>query len=157
MRYRGNVHECLHHKEDVLHILTEKKLLEVYHTGYSSQRIEAKLLRNLELLKEDIAKNGEDIYHYRYLADCYQGLGDYERAVKYAKLHIVSPVTSVGNESEVYRTLINSLVALNAESVEVLPYIRDAIKNSPDIPDFMLILRWIIYDRENLNKQKNTC
>lgn len=134
--YQGRVHECLYNKENALHILTEKNLLEVYHTGYSSQRIKAKLLRNLDLLQADIVEHGEGVQHYRYLADCYQGLGDHERAVKYAKLHIASSASSVGNESEVYRTLINSLVALKAKSTEILSYLSDAVKKFPCIPDF---------------------
>jgi glycosyltransferase involved in cell wall biosynthesis len=136
LRYTGNVHEGIRHQGAELRIHIEKKDLGIYHTGYSSNRINEKLKRNLKLLQEDIDKNGEGIQHYRYLMDCYQGLGEHEKAVKYAKLHLNSNASSVGTESDIYRTLINSMVFLKKESAEIKPYLEQAIERFSDIPDF---------------------
>lgn len=136
LRYTGNVHEGIRHQGAALRIHIEKKDVGIYHTGYSSNRVQKKLERNLKLLQEDIKKNGEGIQHYRYLMDCYQGLGEYEKAVKYAKLHLNSNASSVGTESDIYRTLINSMVFLKKESAEIRPYLEQAIERFFDIPDF---------------------
>jgi len=136
LRYTGNVHEGIRHQGAELRIHIEKKDLGIYHTGYSSNRINKKLKRNLKLLQEDIDKNGEGIQHYRYLMDCYQGLGEHEKAIKYAKLHLNSNASSVGTESDIYRTLINSMVFLKKESAEIRPYLEQAIERFSDIPDF---------------------
>ncbi|MGL5271792.1 MAG: glycosyltransferase [Selenomonadaceae bacterium] len=136
LRYTGNIHEGIRHQGQELRIFIEKKFLEVYHTGYSTKRIQAKLQRNLDLLLKDIAINGEGIQHYRYLVDCYQGLGEHEKAIKYAKLHIASDASSIGSESDIYRNLINSMVFLKKDPKEIAPYIKKAIELFPDIPDF---------------------
>jgi len=136
LRYYGNIHEGIRHKNSELRIFIEKKFLHIYHTGYSSNRIEKKLQRNLALLQQDIAENGEGLQHYRYLMDCYQGLGDHEKAIKYAKLHLDSDASSVGSESDIYRTLINSMVFVETDSDEIRKYIQAAIERFPDMPDF---------------------
>jgi glycosyltransferase involved in cell wall biosynthesis len=136
LRYTGNVHEGIRHKGAELRIHIEKKDLKIYHTGYSSNRVQKKLERNLKLLQDDIRKNGEGIQHYRYLMDCYQGLGEHEKAIKYAKLHLNSNAASIGTESDIYRTLINSMVFLKKKSEEIRPYLEKAIERFSDIPDF---------------------
>ncbi len=136
LRYVGNIHESVRHKDNELRIFIEKKYLEIYHTGYSSQRVKEKTKRNLKLLQEDIAKNGEGIQHYRYLMDCYQGVGDHEKTIKYGKLHLESNAYSISNESDVYRTLINSMVFMKKDPEEIRPYIEEALAQFKDIPDF---------------------
>ncbi len=138
LRYTGKVHENIRNEHGHLNILVEKKNLAIYHTGYSSQRLQGKLKRNLSLLLADIEKNGEQVHHYRYLLDCYIGLGEYEKAIKYAKLHIESAATSVGSESDVYRNLIIALNAIQAEPKEIELYCETAIRKFPAIPDFYI-------------------
>lgn len=136
LRYTGSVHEGIRHQGEELRIHIENENLSIYHTGYSSNRIKRKLERNLALLQQDIAKKGEGIQHYRYLVDCYQGMGDYEKVIKYAKLHLASNAASIGTESDIYRNLLNAMIFLKKNPAEMKPYFEEAIKRFSDIPDF---------------------
>ena len=136
LKFYSNIHEGIRNSKGQLKFIIEKDKLKIIHTGYSKSIIKSKLKRNLELLLDDIEKNGEGIQHYRYLADCYSGMEDYEKAIKYALLHINSNATSVGNESDVYRTLINSMVFMKKKPLEIEPYIIKAINIFPNMPDF---------------------
>jgi Glycosyltransferases involved in cell wall biogenesis len=136
LRYEGTVHESLRHHGSALKIFVEKKDLIIHHTGYSSGRIKDKLQRNFELLQAEIKENGEKPQHYRYLMEYYQSAGDHEQVVKYGKMHLAANVCSVSNESDVYRNLINAMVALQEKPEAVAPYIEKALANFPDIPDF---------------------
>ncbi len=133
--YRGKIHEELRHKKRAVRLLIEQTL-EIYHTGYSTKRVQAKIKRNLKLLQADIREHGESEKHYRYLSDCYHALGAHAQAVKYAKLHLKSNVRSIGSESDIYRNLINSMIFLKQNEKDIEVYIKEAISKFSDIPDF---------------------
>lgn len=154
LRYAGKVHENIRNAHGQLNILVEKNFLKIYHTGYSHNRLQFKLQRNLNLLQEDIKNNGEKIQHYRYLLDCYMGLGEYDKAIKYAKLHISSAATSIGNESDVYRNLIIALIAVNADFEEIYLYSNEAIQKFPSIPDFYIYKGMVLLKSNNLLEAK---
>ena len=135
LKFHSSIHEGIRNSKDKLKFKVETDLLQIIHTGYSTSIVESKLRRNLKLLLDDIEKNGEGLQHYRYLADCYHGLGKHELAIKYAKLHIASNATSFSNESDIYRNLINSLI-IQKEGDEVARYINEAMLKFPEIPDF---------------------
>lgn len=156
LRYAGKVHENIRNTHGELNILVEKKNLAIYHTGYSSQRLQGKLKRNLKLLLEDIEINGEGVQHYRYLLDCYIGLGEYDMAIKYAKLHIASTATSIGNESDVYRNLIIALSAVHAPLEEILFYSEAAIQRFPATPDFYIYKGTVLLQQKNLLAAKES-
>ena len=136
LKFHGKIHEAIGNSKRELHILIEKEQLQIIHTGYSKSIVDKKVRRNLELLLEDIEKNGEGVQHYRYLSDCYHALGNHEQAIKYAKLHINSNATSVGNESDIYRNLINSMVIVKVDTKEVEVYLKKALALFPNMPDF---------------------
>ena len=137
LRYGGNVHESVRRTTDgKLSIYVDKSELLIYHTGYSTNRVKGKFKRNLALLEEDIAQHGKKPYQYRYLMDCYQGLGEYEKAIKYAKMHLAENISSIGSESDIYRNIINCMVFLKKDPEEIRPYIEKAIQLFPNLPDF---------------------
>lgn len=140
LRYHGKIHECIQHEKRELIVYTEKKHLRMYHTGYSSKRVEAKVFRNFEFLQADIARHGEGPQHYRYLLDCYHVLGEHDKAVKYGKLHLASKTSSIGMESQVYINLINSMVFLGSDEIEIREYTKEAIKRFPNLPDFYVCM-----------------
>ena len=136
LRYVGRIHEEIRHKNRELQLAIEAEVLEIYHTGYSMERVQNKIKRNLKLLQAEIKENGESDKHYRYLSDCYHALGKNKQAIKYAKLHLKSNSKSVGSESDVYRNLINSMIFLKQDEKAIELYIKEAIKKFSDIPDF---------------------
>ena len=147
LRYKNKVHEMLT-KNGELKLLQVVNDVEIYHTGYSTGRIKKKLERNLKILLDEIDEFGEKSWQYGFLTDCYYGLKDYENAIKYAKLAINSEVRLAGQENNVYRRLIDSMMAIGTDYVELLSTVDKAIILYPQLPEF-------IYDKAVIKiKQK---
>lgn len=136
LRYHGSIHESIRHSKRNLKIVVEKNLLKIYHTGYSTKRVQEKAKRNLSLLEKEIEKFGEQPRHYRYLLDCYHVLGEHQKAVKYGKLQLSFGELSFGLESQVYMNLINSMIFAKYPEIEIQFYIKEAIMKYPELPDF---------------------
>jgi glycosyltransferase involved in cell wall biosynthesis len=136
LRYKNAIHEELSNTQGTVNIFMMENEIKVYHTGYSKSLIVEKLQRNLNIILGQIAHEGEQVKHYRYLCDCYHGLGDYEQAIKYGKLHIDSDLSSLGSESIVYDKIIDALIKTKANPQEIKIEIKRAIKNFPCNPEF---------------------
>lgn len=137
LKYKNAIHEELFNSDKTIHILiAEQNILQVYHTGYSATIIAEKLKRNLKMILHEIATQGEQPQYYRYLCDCYHGLGDYEQAIKYGRLHIKSQLSSLGSESIVYNKVIDSLICSQSEPREIRETIEQAMQVFPALPDF---------------------
>lgn len=141
IRYFGKIHEALSDIKTIgdvrsLNVAVADVRLLVRHTGYSNNKIKAKLYRNKELLQQDIEKNGLQEKHYRYLAENYYGLGNYTQALKYSFLAIDSSVQAVGQIGDMYWLAANSLEELHYSREERGALLKQAIAVCPDIPDF---------------------
>lgn len=136
IKYKNAIHEEIYNTKGMVNLFVSEDTIEVYHTGYSTSIVKKKLQRNLDIILQDIAMNGEHKKHYRYLCDCYHGLGEFDKAVKYGRLHLNSGGTSLGAESIVHGKLIDSLLHSSENSTEIREAIQAAIKAFPDIPDF---------------------
>ena len=87
LRYVGHIHEALSYAFG----LREYRLtdLKIYHTGYNASNEKEKSQRNLRILQQDAERNGgERPEQYGYFADAYMGLGDNEKACRYAILAV---------------------------------------------------------------------
>lgn len=141
IRYFGKIHEALsdiNAPGDVasLNVAVADTRLLIRHTGYSSNKIKAKLYRNKELLHQDIEKNGLQERHYRYLAENYYGLGNYVQALKYSFLAMDSSIQAVGQISDMYWLAANSLEELHYSKEEREALLEHAMTVCSDIPDF---------------------
>ena len=99
LQFRGAVHEFLVSSDGPMRIMKLEADLEIYHTGYARKIVRGKLKRNLDLLLHEIGQTGEKPWHYGYLADCYFGLGEYDKAAVYAERSIKGNVVAMGQES----------------------------------------------------------
>lgn len=135
IRYKGKIHEQLHKSTGELQITTKPDLI-IYHTGYSQSICTEKLKRNLMIMLDDIQKNSDNIYYYRYLADCYTAFADYDKAIFYYKKHLQTGLHSLGNESEVYFNLIDSMIKGKKPYIQILPFIKKACIQFPQHPEF---------------------
>ena len=90
LRYVGRIHEALDNRGKQKGMREYRMTdLVIRHTGYTVGNSERKAKRNLEILLEDVERNGgERPEQYTYFVDCYLGLRDYEKTVHYAKLAI---------------------------------------------------------------------
>ena len=136
LRYKGRIHENIQNLRGELRLLYAGESLALDHTGYSSQRIQLKLDRNLKLLQRDIEEKGEQPYHYMYLADCYFGLRDYEKTLHYALLAIESPAQAVAGASSTFHRAIESMRQLGYPEEQMLILTQRAIQLFPQLPEF---------------------
>ena len=134
--FSGRIHEAVCKKDGRLEIKLERKHLLVNHLGYSTGRIMKKMERNFTLLQEDIKENGEQPGHYRYLADCYIAFGDWKKALYYALAALDSPATTIGSDSDMYRTALRAMRECGMEPDDMLALAEKARASFPDLPDF---------------------
>lgn len=138
MRFVGKVHEQIHNltgRKNAWYKVNPDEI-ELYHTGYSSHIIRQKCERNLKLLLVQMQNNEEDINLYRYLADTYYGLDEYQQAIKYARLDLASGKKELAYASRSYRILVNALGQIQADFKDIETAIQQAIATFPDLPDF---------------------
>lgn len=148
LRYDGKIHEQLYFLDtDSQGNITKRNPrtavhpeIEVIHTGYSSRRVREKICRNLELLQADIAAHGEGPRHYRYLADCYQGLEKYPEALHYAQLAIDAPLSAGSSEGDMYSIRLTCMRKLKYPLSEQLAAAREAAEKFSRLPDFAAAL-----------------
>lgn len=167
LRYEGNIHEQLYFIDTDSNGNTIKRNprtvihpeIEVIHTGYSSNRVKEKILRNLELLQQDISVHGEGPRHYRYLADCYHGLEDYKSSLLYAELAISSPMSAGASDSDMYSVRLTCMRKLKYPLAEQIAAAKEAADKFPSLPDFaaslgelQLIAEEYSAAKENLQK-----
>ncbi|WP_196604846.1 glycosyltransferase [Pectinatus haikarae] len=133
--YKGKIHEQLWKKDGSLQNISRKDML-IYHTGYSEKICTEKMKRNLDIMLDDIKHNGENIYYYKYLADCYAAFDDYEKAIFYYNKHLRTGLCSAGNESDIYFNLIDVMIKGRAHKQDVFPLVKTACEKFPQQPEF---------------------
>ncbi|WP_415944924.1 glycosyltransferase [Selenomonas montiformis] len=147
LRYEGRVHENLCRADGSAPVVcSESDKIQVIHTGYSSSLVQAKAQRNLALLQEDIREYGEGPQHYRYLADSYLTLGDYERAELYGLRAIDAPLQGVGTQGDMYYLVLQCMEAREEPLEEQLDFARAAMKAFPKAADFPAVAGCRLYD-----------
>ena len=135
LHYVGKIHETPYIGEEILTNITmmTDDLLMLYHTGYSTSIIKAKLERNLKLLLEELNTSDKPERTYSYLTDCYYGLGDWANAEKYARLHVEN-IKSLSTRT--FKILLDILSKEPARSADYLKYLQLAVKNYSKNPEF---------------------
>ena len=89
---------------------------------------------NAVLLAEQA--QGEDASRFGYIADCYFGLGDYERALNYALRFIQSGCVMVGRGGSSHSLALLCLEKLGYSAEDRLAVIADGLAKNPGLPDF---------------------
>lgn len=134
LRYRGAIHESLVYTGPGAVELRPMADVCLYHTGYEAGVIRGKMERNLALL---LGRREEG--DACYIADCYYGLGDFEKTVLYAREAIRSGVRLMGRESRPHALLIQSLVALERPLTEIRDAVAQARQEYPTVGDFSVL------------------
>ena len=137
LRYRGLIHENLANIKggDFPYTFSGNELT-IYHTGYAASVIKKKLQRNLELIETEEKLYGHKPQHDITLADCYMGLGDYEKVIHHVKKALSSDIQELTGRNRIYRNLINAMRNLKYADEEILTVIDEAIKVLPNLPEF---------------------
>ena len=158
LHYIGKIHEELRIGEEHMKkfVKVPPNILTLYHTGYSKSVGKAKAERNLKLLLEELETTDAPGRIYGYLAECYNGLEDFENAEKFAVLDIESGRKKTTYASRSYRILL-SLLAKNADRFsERKKYVERAAKDFPELPEFLAELAECYAKEENFSAAAET-
>ena len=139
IHYEGRIHESLTLDGtgvDELNARVADKSLMIKHTGYSSTISTQKAQRNLQLLQLDI-QDGQDIRKiYRYLAECYYMLKDYQKSLDNALLATQSPYQPIGQQGDMFWLSLNAMEKLNYGFEDKLVIADTGINLFSELPDF---------------------
>ena len=154
LHYVGKIHEELRIGKKVLSPVTvaPPNILTIYHTGYSASINRAKAERNLKMLLAELAETKEPQRIYGYLAECYDGLGDFANAEKFARLEIKS-----GKKiTRPYRIILKILSEMPERLNEREKFAVKAVKAFPDLPEFTAELAECYAAQKNFKKAVET-
>ena len=133
IRYVGRIHEHIEREDGALRLgFIPEASLVLLHTGYTASRAKGKAERNLRLLLQELEQTQSPEDLYRYLAEAYEGVGDEERALHYARLDIADGPRPVLFASRCYRMLLYTL----PEGEERTRVLEKARRDFPRIPEF---------------------
>ena len=134
IRYAGAVHEQLVDRSGLQRSFPKAAFI-LYHTGYSSSLVQAKLERNMAIIRKEIAEKGEQPRYYPYMMEYHYGREEYEAAAHYAKLALEAGSAKNGQRLREYLNLYESL-RLSGHDVEELQAVLAAcIKEFPEAPE----------------------
>ena len=138
MRYERRIHEQLRHNGQPLSQLrvVPAEELQIIHTGYTQQLLRPKAERNLRLLQEELLHSQHPEELYTYLAEAYDGLGQSEQAMRYARLDIARGRQSATYASRSYRILLAGLAENRLAHAERRQTAAQAVKDFPELPEF---------------------
>ena len=134
-RYQGRIHEALLDAGRPLAPQYTEPRLTVRHTGYSSDRVQAKLERNLQLLYRQLQEGTATPLTARYLADCLYGLGEYELALHYVREALAHPVATADGDLPLYSQGLRCLQELRQPLAVQQQWAERAQAMLPDQPE----------------------
>ena len=149
LRYYGRVHEALTIPRDKSVELVKE--IEIIHTGYTASIVRKKIERNLQLLQEKIQDNGGKITprDYRYLVDCYYGLGEYEQALGYAEKALQQAEAIKDAKDHIYMMKVSSCLFGEKDYQTVVAAFDEAIEACPQVADFWVMKGLYLHDQKN--------
>ncbi len=138
LAYVGKIHEELRlNGQDLTNLMAlPPKFLTLVHTGYSESLNKSKAKRNLEILLKEFYTTDTPQKFYGYLAQCYNGLDDFENAKKYARLDIEYNAERSDFSSSSFRILLSILSRDKSNLYERTKIARQAAEKFCDQPDF---------------------
>lgn len=151
----GKIHEALFNFGDPRNKLLYDSTIVIIHTGYSSHIIQRKLKRNLEILLKEAEEKGESTVLQSYLADCYYGLQEYDKALAYALLAMKGKEKRFGMDGKLELIVIQSMIQLQRSRAEQIDFLSSCQQRNPEAGVYYL-LQGILYARwhEYLDAEK---
>ena len=134
--FEGRIHEKLINDSAPMRYYLANEGYWFSHTGYAEDILTGKFERNLRVLLQDIEKRGLQDEHYFYLAITYFGLENFEKARKYARLAINSPVHYAESDAWPWHILIESQRQCGLAGERQLATASEAVKQFPQQAEF---------------------
>ncbi|SEA23074.1 tetratricopeptide repeat-containing glycosyltransferase family 2 protein [Selenomonas ruminantium] len=139
LRYVHMIHELLCYSGKDKKLMPYVQDFKIYHTGYSTGRMPEKYSRNLRLLLLSEQKYGRRAEDNMYLAECYYGMHDYEKAIEHAKAYLDGDGRTIGGENRPYSIWIKSLIQLEKSLAEILLVVKRALQEFPYSAEFKVL------------------
>lgn len=153
LRYEGAVHEELRFNHHDKFTIAKNDLLQIYHTGYSDNYSKVKAKRNLAILLSE--KYDDGVKRWHYIADCYYGLGNYQKTVECIEKYFSEGKYEVINgASNIWNTYINAMIKLNKNVAELCLIIKKAIDKFPHLPDFYALMGIVLFNAGKYKEAK---
>ena len=148
LRYEGKIHELLRNHGTVPMEMKMVPDIEILHTGYAETVLKEKVQRNLDMLMAEQARRGERPEDDFYLADCFFGLGEYEKAIRHTRRAIASGVRLLGMTNHLDLMLIRLLILAKHPMAEVDEAIAAAREKFPSLPEFVMMEGFAAWERK---------
>lgn len=150
VRYSGAIHEALTNSGTTYSETPYCSEAKIFHTGYSRSKLKGKLERNRQLL-ENWPDTSEMSYKARdyYLAEVYQGLGEYQKALDSAKRAMRQEAWASGRRHRPYMIAILMMGELGRGFDEMDAMIAEGERVIGTIPDFRLIAGRVAWARKD--------
>lgn len=136
IRYEGEIHEALINTNPKAERQFQMVDLEINHTGYSSQIVRSKIIRNTAIIHKRMTEKGAEPRDYYYLIDEYFRLAAYEKVIAAAKEVIKAKLWCHGAEGKAYNAWLDSLVMLGRPLEEQREIADKAIEFWPKLSMF---------------------
>ena len=150
LRYVGRIHEELRNlSEGPKKTMQYMPGIVIYHTGYSPELMPDKYRRTIRMLEKSQAMDGVRKVDDLYFMDCYHGLGDYEKAVMYARRAIANGAALLGSENRAYTVLVHSLILLKRPAWETKAVLREAMRLFPGLAEYWLFWGWLDWQQKD--------
>ncbi len=134
--YTGAVHEVISGLPPGTTAVDAPRELTLYHTGYTPEKLAAKILRNQKLLASEIESGRQvELQHY-YLSGLALQRKDYREAIKEARASLSAGEKAAYHGFAVYHNWYLAAEALGEPTDEVL---AAGLEAYPDMPDFHAI------------------
>ena len=149
LQYQGKIHENIMIPQGMQ--LVQDDSLFFYHTGYGEGLIKAKLQRNLAMLQVKMADKAyqKQPIDYRYLLDCYYGLGDLAAAFAVSGICLSYP-KQLGHElNYIYKIRAKTAIFLGKTRSDVEAILSEA-KAQGDWLYFTLLHAAYLYEQGDL-------
>jgi hypothetical protein len=101
LRYLGRIHERLVKSGSKVRLIDLSDKLTIFHLGYNPEaRLKKdKNLRNITILKEEIAQNPGDGNLHFYISNEYRILNDWDKTIEHAKAALKHGITLLGQSA----------------------------------------------------------
>lgn len=139
IQYQGKIHEQITSLDKTplrLERIDPEKVC-LYHTGYSSGRIRKKCQRNLKILLDRLAVGESSSDIFRYIAEAYATMEEYDKVLPYARRAIQQPIEYTTYGSRFYQFYLVALKECGlADTEEFLQILQCAMTAYPELADF---------------------
>ncbi len=155
VKFVGKVHEQVSFSVEELGIKYSHCAIPIIHLGYDTDdNVRKKLERNIAILEQEIAENGNDFLSNLHLAKTYLGVGKIDKAIPYSKkaLELVHDI-EISNENAFMAYMTEcTILSVRGQSREALLLMEKAKEIFPDNKILKLTLSEM-YFRERRYKE----